>query len=296
MNIKEVLTMSDLDKQTEFSDSPIIRYWQHIPVFIRAMVSGVFVSTIGVGAWLLSLSAIPAPWSVAVMGGILWLYWKYFSGSWWPRATAEARRNNFRAVELSADVWKWGLVGAFLFVVVMQSGAVLTVRIIEFPAEASAGYNLDALPVWEAWIIIVMASLVAGICEETGFRGYMQVPLEERYGPAVGITIVSIVFVVFHLHQAWAQPVLFQIFAISVLLGILAYASGSLILGIIGHTIIDIVNFSFWWSDLAGKFEMQTIAETGIDIHFVTWVLIFGAAIALFFWVTRKIMAVRQQT
>lgn len=288
--------MSDLDKQTPYSDSPIIRSWQRIPVLIRAIVSGAFVSTIGVGAWVL-VYPIPAPWSIAVMSGVLWLYWKYFSGSWRPRVTAEARRNNFRAVKLSAAVWKWGLVGALLFVVVVQSGLVMTFRIVEFPAEAfKAEYNLDALPVWIAWISIIMASLVAGICEETGFRGYMQVPLEERYGPAVGITIVSIVFLVFHLHQAWAPHVLFQIFAASVLWGILAYASGSLIPGIIGHTIMDIINFSFWWSDVAGKFERQTIAETGIDFHFITWVLIFGVAIALFFWVTRKIMAVRQQT
>ena len=221
--------MSDLDKQTQVSDSLIIRLWQRIPVLIRAIVSGAFVTFVGVGAWLLCLAVIPAPWSIVVMGGILWLYWKYFSGSWWPGATAEARSRSFRAVKLSAAVWKWSLVGTFLFVVVLQSAAVLTFRLIEFPAEASADYGLDVLPVWEAWITIIMASLVAGICEETGFRGYMQVPLEERYGPAAGITIVSIMFTVFHLNQAWAQPVLFQIFAISTLFSILAYPSGSLI-------------------------------------------------------------------
>lgn len=288
--------MSDLDKQTQVSDSPIIRLWQRIPVLIRVIVSGAFVTFVGVGAWLLCLAVIPAPWSIVVMGGILWLYWKYFSGSWWPGHTAEARSRSFRAVKLSAAVWKWSLVGTFLFVVVLQSATVLTFRLIEFPAEASADYGLDVLPVWEAWITIIMASLVAGICEETGFRGYMQVPLEERYGPAVGITIVSIMFTVFHLNQAWAQPVLFQIFAISMLFGILAYASGSLIPSIIGHTIMDIFNFSFWWTDLAGNFELQTIAVTGIDPLFITAVLIFVASFALFFWVIRKIMAVRKQT
>jgi membrane protease YdiL (CAAX protease family) len=288
--------MSDLDNQVQFSDYPFIRFWQRIPVLIRAILSGAFVNSIGVGVWLLSLAVIPAPWSIAVMGGILWLYWKYFSGSWWPRVTAEARRKNFRAVKLTAAVWKWGLVSAFLFVLVVQAVGVLTLRVIEFPAEASADYGLDALPVWEAWITIVMAALVAGICEETGFRGYMQVPLEERYGPAVGITIVSIMFTVFHLHQAWARPILFQIFVASVMWGILAYASGSIIPGIIGHTILDIINFSYWWSDLAGKFEMHTIAATGIDFHFITTALIFVASFALFFWVIRKIMAVRKQT
>ena len=288
--------MSDLDKQTQVSDSPIIRLWQRIPVLIRAIVSGLFVTFVGVGAWLLCLAVIPAPWSAVVMGGILWLYWKYFSGSWWPRSTAVARSQNFRSVKLSTAVWKWSLAGTFLFVVILQSATVLTFRLIEFPAEAAADYGLDALPVWVAWITIIMASLVAGICEETGFRGYMQAPLEERYGPAVGITIVSIMFTVFHLNQAWAQPVLFQIFAISTLFSILAYTSGSLIPSIIGHTIMDIFNFAFWWTDLGGDFEWQTIAVTGIDLLFITAVLTFVVSLVLFFWVARKTMAVRQQT
>jgi membrane protease YdiL (CAAX protease family) len=228
------------------------------------------------------------------MGGFLWLYWKYFSGSWWPRSTAEARSKYFRTVRLSPAIWKWGLAGTFLFVVVFQSATVLTFRLIEFPAEAAADYGLDTLPVWEAWLTIIMASLVAGICEETGFRGYMQVPLEKRYGPVAGITIVSILFTVFHLGQAWAGPVLFQIFAISVLFGILAYASGSLIPSIIAHTIMDTFNFAFWWTDLGGKFEWQTIAVTGIDPLFIIAVIIFVISLALFFWVTRKIIAVRQ--
>jgi len=285
--------MTTLDKSTQPQISGLANIWQRIPVLIRAIVSGIFVTFVGVGVWLLFLAVIPAPWSVIAMGGYLWLYWKYFSGSWWPRFTAEARSKNFRAIKLSADIWKWGLAGAFLYVAVSQSTVVLTLRLFEFPAEASADYGLDALPVWEAWIIIIMASLVAGICEETGFRGYMQVPLEERYGPVAGITIVSILFTVFHLNQAWAGPVLLQIFALGVLFGILAYASGSLIPSIIGHTIMDIFNFAFWWTDLGGKFEIQTIAVTGIDPLFITAVIVFVASLALFFWVARKMVAVR---
>ena len=285
--------MTTLDKTNQPQISSLAKIWQRIPVLIRAIVSGIFVTFVGVGVWLLCLAVISSPWSAVVMAGILWLYWKYFSGSWWPKSTAETRSRNFRAVKLSPVVWKWGLAGTFLFVVILQSAAVLTFRLVEFPAEASADYGLGALPAWEAWIIIIMASLVAGICEEVGFRGYMQGPLEERYGPAVGITIVSIMFTVFHLNQAWAGPVLFQIFAISALFGILAHASGSLIPSIIGHTIMDIFNFAFWWTDLAGDFELQTIAVTGIDPLFITAMIIFVASLALFFWVTRKLMAIR---
>jgi len=264
--------MTNLDMQRSSSDPAVIRFWQRIPVVIRAIVSGLFVSTIGVMVWLAIVVLIPSPWFIVIMSGVLWLFWKYFSGSWWPKATAEARCNSFREVKLSASIWKWGLVGAVLFVVVVQSGFVITFRIMEFPAETfTSEYNFDAMPLWLAWLTIIMASLVAGICEETGFRGYMQVPLEKRYGPGVGITMVSIMFLIIHFNQAWAPTV-------------------------IGHIGIDIFNFSYWWSDVAGKFERRTIFETGIDFHFMGWLLIFGVSIVLFFVVIRKIGVVRRQT
>jgi membrane protease YdiL (CAAX protease family) len=290
--------MNDPDKTTQHSDSAILRFWQRIPVLIRAIVLGFLVFAIaGSVARTVILVLIPAPWSIVVMAGVLWLYWKYFSGSWWPKSTAEARSVNFRATKLSAGVWKWGLIAAMLVVVVLESGFVITFRVMEFPAEAWAlGYDFSAAPLWLAWLLIVMAALVAGITEEVGFRGYMQVPLEKRYGPAVGMTIVSIVFVVSHLRQAWAPPVLFHLFAISVLWGILAYTSGSLIPGMISHTVADIFNFSYWWTDVAGTFDKRPIAETGIDAHFVVWVLIFVASVALFSWAARKTLAARRQT
>lgn len=231
------------------------------------------------------------------MGGVLWVFWKYFSGNWgqWPQATTEVRSERFRGTTLSPTVWKWGVVAALLFVVVGQSIFVLTFRILEFPEDTfTSGYDFTAMPLWGAWLSIVIALLVAGICEETGFRGYMQVPLEKRYGPGVGITIGSILFVIFHLNQAWAPPMFVPLFALSALMGILAYTSGSLIPPMIGHTIMDIFNFSYWWSDVAGSFERRPIAETGLDLHFITWFLILVGAATLFVLTARKLMTVRK--
>ena len=288
--------MKEFNQNKETSGSAIARLWQRLPIVIQAILLGFFVNTIGVGAWVTILNIVPAPWSMIFAIGMLWLFWKYFSGSWRPRSTAKTRRISFRAIKLSPNVWKWSLTAALLFVVIFQSGLVVTFRIIEFPAEAfTLEYNFDEMPLWAAWVVIVIASLVAGICEETGFRGYMQVPLEKRYGPVVGITIVSIVFLLAHLHQAWAGPVLFHIVAVSVLMGILAYTSGSLLPGMIAHTIVDIFNFSYWWSNIAGKFEQRPIAETGIDLNFILWVLICAVSLALFFWAIRKVSAARQQ-
>jgi hypothetical protein len=59
---------------------------------------------------------------------------------------------------------------------------------------------------------------------------------------------------------------------------------------------MDIFNFSFWWTDLAGHYEFQTIAVTGIDSLFIAAVLIFVISLALFILVARKIITVRQQT
>lgn len=288
--------MDNLDRQTRSSNSARISYWQRIPLAVRAIISGLFVSTLGVYSWLVIGSFIPGPWSIVVMGGVLWLYWKYFSGSWWPKSTVDARKKRFRAVKMPAAVWKWGLVAAILIVAIWQSGMVLTFRIIEYPTEAfTAGYNLEAMPIWLAWLMVIMSSMVAGICEETGFRGYGQVPLEERFGPGIAITIVSIMFLIVHLQQVWAPTVLFHLLSLSVLLGILAYVSGSLLPSIVAHTSLDIFNFSYWWTDIAGKFDKRPLAETGIDAHFILWMLTFLASVVLFSWAVSKTLAAHRQ-
>lgn len=228
----------------------------------------------------------------------LWIYWRYFSGSWWPKATSESRRVRFRETKLPIRIWKWSLIAALLAVVVLQSGGVLHFRIIEFPADAPPVIDFADLPIWQTWLFILMAAAVAGITEEVGFRGYMQVPLEGRYGPAVGITITSIVFVVFHLNQAWASGVgiLIIIFAGGAMWGVIALVSGSLIPAMISHTVTDIVNFSYWWTDVAGAFDKRPIGETGVDTHFIVWLAIFVISSVLFVLAARKTLAARQET
>ena len=259
------------------------RIWKKIPLVIRAIISGFLVSTIGVFTWVLAATFIPGPWLFPVMIILLWLYLRYFSGSWAPGSTAQSRKMSFRKVKLTGRVWKWSIIAGLLIVLFEQSGLVVTFRIIEFPADRFLEeYSfLGNIPVWMAWGVIFFTSAVAGICEETGFRGYMQLPIEKKYGPVTAIVIVSVVFVIVHLHQAWAGPIIFQIFLISVTFGLLAYYTGSLIPGIISHTIMDICNFSFWWSDLGKQFNEQPISKVGIDLNFLYWSLIFLLSIVL---------------
>ncbi len=292
--------MTEMNHQSPPSHSSIVRFWERIPIVVRAIVVGFLVfAIVGSVALTVILNLIPAPWSIVAMAIVLWAYLRYFSGRWWPKATSESRRVCFRATKLPMRVWKWSLIAALLAVVVLQSSVVVLFRIIEFPAEAfTSGIDFADSPIWQIWLFIFMAAAVAGITEEVGFRGYMQVPLEGRYGPAVGITIASIVFVVFHLNQAWAGGggILIILFAGGAMWGVIARVSGSLIPAMISHTVLDIINFSYWWTDVAGAFDKRPIRETGVDTHFIVWLVIFVASVVLFALAARKTLAARQET
>ena len=80
------------------------------------------------------------------------------------------------------------------------------------------------------------------------------------------------------------------IFIISSMIGYLAYATQSLIPGIIAHVSFDIINFSYWWSDVLGTFERKPIGITGVDNHFVLTLTIVLMSFVLFFLTTQKLL------
>jgi membrane protease YdiL (CAAX protease family) len=259
--------------------------WIKLPLTIRATISGFLVSSAGIAVWATMILLIQPPWTIVPMIFALCLYWKFFSGRWKSKGKNDVKRNNFRRIKLSRQEWKWGLTAAIFFVIIIQASFVITFRIMEFPkAQFNADYPmLNKMPLWIAWVMLTMSSVVAGICEETGYRGYLQVPVENKYGPVTAIIVTSVVFTLIHLGKTWAHPILPHIFFASSLLGLLAYKSGSLIPGIIGHTILDIFDYSFWWTGIGGGFNKQTIFKTGIDMNFIMWLLIFIAALLVFF-------------
>ena len=280
-----------MEKKKSNTKELISLTWYRLPVVIRAIITGFAVSSLGVGTWALMGTTLPLPWPFILMIAFLWAYLRFFSGHWGSLGSRKNRAILFRRTLLPRRIWMLSLLAAALIVLIEQSGLVVTFRILEFPAEKFlVEYDfVNALPTWVAWLVVIMISVVAGICEETGFRGYMQVPMEKRYSPFLSIAIVSVVFVLVHLHQAWSGPILVQIFLISALFGSIAYYSGSLIPGIIAHIIMDVFNFSFWWTDLGGQFHRKTIHQTGMDSHFILWSLAFVLSVTLFIAILRKI-------
>jgi len=79
------------------------------------------------------------------------------------------------------------------------------------------------------------------------------------------------------------------------MLGVLAYAARSLIPGMIGHAVMDIFNFSYWWWQLLGRYDRRTVLETGIDVDFVAWASTLAISLALFAIVIGKLLALRRE-
>ncbi len=286
------------EKIYNYPSSGFGRIWMRLPLILRSIILGFGVASIGIGAWLSLFSNFSVPWSVSIMGVFLVLYWMYFSGRWNPKSTKMYRKFCFRKTRLDKSVWPWALTAGFFIILSLHFGWELTFRINEFqPDVFKVASYLNDYPAWMAWAIIVMASLVAGICEEIGYRGYLQAPLEKKYGPVVGISITSAVFAVIHLHQAWAGGLsgMAGIFIISSMIGYLAYVTQSLIPGIIAHVSFDIINFSYWWSDVLGTFERKPIEITGIDNHFVLALTIVLLSFVLFFFTTQKLLKQKAQ-
>jgi membrane protease YdiL (CAAX protease family) len=269
--------------------------WKRIPLVIRAVLVGLLVTEVGIAVWGVFLATAPLPIALVATPALLVLYWLFFSGRiFWP-TTMETRRENFRAVSLSPAIWTVGLGAAALFVVVLESSIFMLFRLIPYPAEQFEPLPmLGDVPTAWLWAAGIVASLVAGICEETGFRGYIQRPLELRYGPAVAIVITTAAFAALHLNQPWANTLLLPILLASTMLGALAYAARSLIPGIVGHAVMDVFNFAYWWWHLIGTYDKSTIFETGFDFDFAAWSATLAASLTLFVLAVLKLLALRQ--
>ena len=281
-------------KTSNYPSNAFGRFWMKVPLVLRSILIGFGVSSLGVGIWTIVAMSLPGPWSMLLMATILIFFWMYFSGKWKPSNTQAFRRFCIRQINLKKPVWIWGLVAAFFIVLFLHSSWILTFRIVEFQPEIFKTLSfINDVPALQAWSAIIGISMVAGICEEVGYRGYLQKPLEQKYGPIVAISISSIIFIVIHLHQAWLVSILVPAFFISFMIGYLAYATNSLIPGIMAHVTFDIINVSYWWSDVMGTFERKPISVTGVDNHFIITVIVVLLSTLLFIIAIWKLLKLK---
>jgi membrane protease YdiL (CAAX protease family) len=263
---------------------PAPSLWARLPISLRAVISGLFLTLAAINVWPLLLLKLDAP--LAALGETLFLglflWWTRGGGP--PRSTEAVRAKAFRRGKLSFKQWLWGLAAAFFFAATIHASIVLLFRLVPFPLAAFRhGYDLSFIPSLPMkWLAVVVSALSAGICEETGFRGYMQRPIEQRHGTSVAILVSSFFFMALHLTKSWATLGMVPIvFGAGVLLGLLAWSSNSLIPGMIGHVVMDIGLFAYWWTGLAGDFTARTITQTGVDGPFLLTSVVFVTSLGI---------------
>jgi membrane protease YdiL (CAAX protease family) len=258
--------------------------WDRVPVIVRAIVIGLLVGLIAANLWPVFLFKLGMPTAAAAEAVFLAVYVWWVRGGGPPKAWKAARAERFRRRKLSARDWMWGLIAAVAIAAGVHAAIVVLFRLVPFPAEAfHRGYDLSFIPTWQMQLLAcVISAASAGICEEIGFRGYMQVPIEKRHGAFLAILISSLFFMALHLTKDWSLIGMVPIvFVAGVLYGTLAWASKSLVFGIIGHTIMDIGLFAYWWTQILGKFSERPISETGMDRHFTIECGVLGVALLM---------------
>lgn len=247
-------------------------------------------------AWNLE-AGVAVPWSVLPVALYLWAYWQLISGKWGAAPGAVRRRQTLRANALSRRVW-----GAALLAGVIGFGAliallVLAARLVHLPASSPIVTPPD-MPVVTALVLLVMASIVAGVTEEAAFRGYMQGPIERRYGLASAVLVSGTLFGLLHFptHPADVLWMLPYYIAVSAVYGALTWAADSILPALVLHTVGDIVVLTRWW--LTGRPEWQIgsivpplVWESGIDTQFI---LTGSASIALVVATAVAYVAVRK--
>jgi membrane protease YdiL (CAAX protease family) len=272
--------------------------WNRLPVLVRALLAAAAVTGTATVVWGALIQANlrfspRLPWATVAMAVFLIFGWKFLQGWGWPHSTAAARRAGLRAEPLSFSVWRWSLLAGGLGMAASIALFILAHRLIRWPARPPS--DLSHIPVATLLPSLLMSAVVAGIGEEAGFRGYLQGPLERRYGPAMGIAVASIVFGLAHLtHGAFLPAILFDV-GWGALYGLLTYWSGSIVPAIILHSSADALEFIAAWR-FPPSAPAPLVWASGSDARLwltCTLVVLLGSASA---WAFRRLVTTRRKS
>jgi membrane protease YdiL (CAAX protease family) len=236
------------------------RLWNKVPLPARAIITGFLVFEIlqlGQALILLNLEFLPAvPWVVPLILLFLFVGWRYFGGWGWPRTTQETRRQSLRIGNSTEKTRLWGYATAIVVLAHLAGLAVVLSSVVQFPeASFKPPDFISELSQLTAFALILSYSLVAGVSEEAGFRGYMLVPLENRFGTIKAVIVVALIFWLAHFSSASFLHRFPLLFGAGLYAGFLASYSKSLGPPIALHFIADAIGFT----TVAGLFGLPTL-------------------------------------
>jgi membrane protease YdiL (CAAX protease family) len=256
-----------------------------LTALLRAVVLGLVAGLLGAGSWAWLLDAnirhgADVPWAVPVMVILLGLWWLYFArGRGWPAATSEARRRSGRANPVPSDLWGPALgAGVLGLIAVLLLQGVLA-RLVSLPQQQELDPSKFPVATVVAWV--VMSAIVAGVVEETAFRGYLQGGIERHYGPVIAILVTGSLFGFAHFRHPEVGVVLLPYYiAVTAVYGGVAYAMNSTFPSMVLHSGGNV--FSAVGLFTLGRSEWQLgieepvlVWQSGVDAPFVISLLAF---------------------
>jgi membrane protease YdiL (CAAX protease family) len=267
-----------------------------MPVVVRAVIIGMVVAIVGtiprdLFYWANLHFYASLPWAVPVTGVYLWFFWRYLQGAGPPSETSVQRRASLRANRISAREWWWALFSGVLGLVALVLALRVANRMVALPQQGIP--DLSHVPKITVMSLLLMGAPVAGIIEESAFRGYMQGPIERRYGLFVAILITGTMFAIVHLDFT---PILWPYYvAVAAIYGTVAYATNSILPAIVLHTAGNVFsNLDLW---LHGQAEWQTpsagthlIWKTGGDASFWRTAIALVAVATAAVWANYKLI------
>lgn len=251
-------------------------------------------------AWNLQ-AGTAVPWAIVPTALYLWAYWRFIGGRWGAAASAASRRRSLRANSLSPRSWAASLAAGLIGFASLIALLVLAARLVRLPG-SSPIVMPPGMPVVTGLSLLVMASIVAGVTEEAAFRGYMQGPIERRYGLGVAVLVSGTLFGLLHFptHPADVLWMLPYYIAASAVYGGLTWAANSILPALVLHAAGDIAVLTRWW--LTGRPEWQIgptlppmVWDSGIDWQFVTTAIASAALVAATVVAYRSVRRVRTE-
>lgn len=261
-------------------------------VITKAVLTGMLIAFAGTMPrniiFLANLQYFPRfPWGVPVVAIYLWHFWRYLNGLGKPIATSDFRKNSLRARKLSADQWIWSLLAGGIGIVALVVFLRLLNRMIVLPEQKMPDFT--NIPPTTVYVLLFAAAPIAGIIEEAAFRGYMQGPIEKRYGLIVAILITGTMFAVAHLDFTlllWPYYV-----AVAAIYGTVAYLTKSILPSIVLHTLGNTYsNFDLlfkghteWQAPTeAGRLIWSEGADSSFWIMSIIFLLLLGASVGAY--------------
>jgi membrane protease YdiL (CAAX protease family) len=259
-------------------------------VVFTAVISDVW------GALLFTnLRVSPAlPWSAIAHALVLAGVWTFLDGSWGPVGSRPARRALLRAREVPTEVLSLAIIAGLLGIAALAGLWIVLHRLAVTPTNPLPDFSrYPALTVGAA---LVTASISGGVSEEAGFRGYFQGALEGAGLGWAAVVIPALVMAPEHaLTQGFVWPNLLFYLLVDVMLGSLAYLTGSILPGIVVHAVGLLAFFTLVWPHDARRALHGLVGGTDVELWLaIVQTAVFGVlSLGALVWLARTARSAR---